>query len=235
LVEYRSADGRKAKLYGVRGSAPSFCAELMLRHKGIPYRRVNLIPGRHAKSLPAKGFPGSTVPALTLNGIRLQTNRAIARRLDELVPEPPLFPADPAARAEVEEAERFIDEVLQHATRRMVLWSLTLDPDSVRPHPANGRLPVPRNGWLRARLMPKTFAHYGITAEVVREDFAALDARLDRIDAYVAEGVLNAPQLTAADFEVAPLIAVLMGVHEVGAEVARRPAAALVSRVMPPR
>jgi glutathione S-transferase len=224
----------KAKLYGVRGSAPTFCTELMLRHKEIPYRRVNLIPGRHRRSLPAKGFPGRTVPALTLNGNRLQTNRAIARGLDQLIPDPPLFPADRVARAEVEQAERFIDEVLQQATRRMILWSLTQDPDSVKPHPANGRLLVPRNAWLRARLMPKAFDQYGITAEVVREDFAALDARLDRVDAYIAGGVLNGPRLTAADFEVAPLIAALMGLEGRGAEIARRPAAALARRVMPP-
>jgi glutathione S-transferase len=225
----------KAKLYGLRGSAPTFCAELMLRHKGISYRRANLIPGRHRKSLPAKGFPGGTVPALTLNGSHVQTNRAIARRLDELVPDPPLFPVDPAARAAVEEAERFIDEVLQQATRRMILWSLTVDPDSVKPHPANGRLLVPRNAWLRGRLMPRVFEQYGVTAEVVREDFAELSARLDRIDAYVAEGVLNGPQLTAADFEVAPLIAALMGLEDGGAKIARRPVAALVTRVMPGR
>ena len=232
-VAGRPASTLKAKLYGLRGSAPTFCAELMLRHKAIPYRRANLIPGRHRKSLPAKGFPGGTVPALTLNGSRVQTNRAIARSLDELVPDPPLFPADPAIRSEVEEAERFIDEILQHATRRMILWSLTQDPDSVKPHPANGRLLVPRNAWLRARLMPRAFEQYGITDEVVGKDFALLDARLDRVDAYAANGVLNGPQLSAADLEAAPLIAALMGIEAVGEKVARRPAAALVTRVMP--
>lgn len=231
----KPASTLKAKLYGLRGSAPTFCAELMLRHKGISYRRANLIPGRHRRSLPAKGFPGGTVPALTLNGSRVQTNRAIARTLDELVPDPPLFPADPAARTDVEEAERFIDEVLQQATRRMILWSLTLDPDSVKPHPANGRLLVPRNAWLRARLMPRAFEQYGVTAAVVGEDFAELNTRLDRIDAYVANGVLNGPQPTAADFEVAPLIAALMGFEDGGAKIAQRPVAALVTRVMPGR
>src|SRR5882724_7714161 len=130
-LETTAASAIDAKLYGVRGSAPSFSAELMLLHKGIQYRRVNLIPARHRKRLPAKGFPGGTVPALVLNGERVQTNRAIARALDELVPDPPLFPADPAIRADVEEAERFGDEVLQPAVRRMVLWSMTQDPDSV--------------------------------------------------------------------------------------------------------
>ncbi|CAN5450062.1 hypothetical protein BH20ACT17_BH20ACT17_03100 [soil metagenome] len=44
-------------------------------------------------------FAQRTVPALRLDGgEKVQGSRAILRRLDELVPEPPLLPADPAAR-----------------------------------------------------------------------------------------------------------------------------------------
>jgi glutathione S-transferase len=223
----------KAKLYGLRGSAPSFSPELMLRHKGIGYRRVNLMPGRHGKALLSKGFPGGTVPAIMLNGRRVQTNRAIARALDDLVPDPPLFPADPVARADVEAAERYGDEVLQPATRRMILWSMTRDPDSVTPHPANGRLPIPRNRWLRSWLMPRVFAQYGITDSVVREDFEALHVTLDKIDAYMADGVLDSAQLTAADFEIAPLIGALLGIESCRSEMTGRRVAALARRVLP--
>jgi glutathione S-transferase len=227
------ASAVKAKLYGLRGAPPSFSAELMLRHKEIDYRRANLMPGRHGKSLAAKGFSGGTAPALLLNGRHVQTNRAIARALDELVPEPPLFPADPQARAEVEEAERFGDEILQHATRRMTLWSLTRDPNSVIPHPALGPLPVPRNALLKRLFMPRTFAHYGITDTVVRADFEALPGMLDKLDRYVTNGILNGPQLTAADFEIGPLIAALLGHKSRREEIERRPVAALAGRVMP--
>jgi glutathione S-transferase len=223
----------EADLYGVRGSAPSFCAELMLRHKGIPYRRVDLAGGGHRRTLPAKGFPGGTVPALVLDGRLVQTNPAIARALDELVPDPPLFPADPALRARVEEAERFIDEVLQDAVRRMIIWTTFHDPDSVRPHPAIGRVPVPRSSWRRALVRPLAFRLYGITPAVIQDDVATRPAMLDRIDGYVADGVLDGPELTAADFELAPVIAVLMGIADNGPKIARRPVAALVSRVMP--
>ena len=222
-----------AKLYGVPGSAPSTAAELMLQHKRIQCRRVNLIAMLHRRRLRAKGFTGVTVPALVLSGQRVQTNRAIARALDELVPEPPLFPADPLRRAEVEDAERFGDEVLQHATRRIIIWCTTRDPDSVQPHPANGRIAVPRNAWLRARIMPRVFEVYGISEEVIRRDFETLPSMLDRMDAYVAGGVLNAPQLTAADFQIAPLIGALMGVCDIAADVAPRPIAALAARVLP--
>lgn len=223
----------EAVLYGLQGSAPSFCGELMLRHKKIRYRRVDLTGGRHRWTLRAKGFPGGTVPALVLNDRLVQTNRAIARALDELVPNPPLFPADPALRARVEEAERFIDEVLQDAVRRTMIWSMFRDPDSVRAQPANGRVPVPRSSWRRGWVRPLAFGLYGITAAVHREDVETLPAMLDRIDRYVADGVLNGPELTAADLELAPVIAALMGIADNGPEIARRPVAALVNRVMP--
>jgi glutathione S-transferase len=223
----------KAKLYGIRGSAPSFSPELMLRHKGIPYRRVNLIPDRHRKKLPAKGFPGSTVPALLVNGRRVQTNRAIARALDEIVPEPRLFPADRTVRADVEAAELFGDEVFQQAVRRIVLWSLVNDPDSVTPDPAIGALPIPRNAWLRRRLTRRSFEAFGITDAVVRKDFKALPEMLDRLEGYIAEGALNGPDLNAADFEIAPLIAALLGASYVATDIVERPVALLASRVMP--
>lgn len=223
----------RATLYGFQGAPPSFAAELMLRHKGIRYRRVNVIWFRAGRSLPAKGFPGRTAPALLLNGQPVQTNRAIARALDEVVPDPPLFPADPVERWHVEAAESFGDEVLQHATRRMFLWSSMRDPSCVTPHPAIGRMPFPRNRWLRERLMRRPLAHYGITEAVVGRDFEALPGMLNLLDAFMADGVLGAPRLTAADLQIAPLIAALSGISALRAEVEPRPVATLIDRVLP--
>ena len=222
----------EGKLYGLRGAPPSYAAELMLRHKGVRYRRVNLLPGRHRRTLPAKGFPGGTAPALELDGLRVQTNRAIARLLDERVPAPSLFPADPIARANVEEAECFGDEVLQPRVRRLTLWSLCRDYDSVVPHPAIGRLLVPRQRWLQQLLMPRVFAYYGITEAVDREDRAQLPRMLDRLDGFVAAGVLDGPEPTAADFQIAPLIAMLLGHVELRPEIERRPVASLAGRLV---
>ena len=53
------------------------------------------------------------MPALAADGERISTNHGIARFLDERHPEPPLFPADPAQRGAVEEAERWANETLQ--------------------------------------------------------------------------------------------------------------------------
>src|SRR5919197_6664969 len=99
--------GQEAKLYVIPGSHPCRAGMLMLEHKGIPYRPVKLGVARHGLTLRARGYPGRTVPALRIDGRRVQTNREIARCLDELRPEPPLFPADPEARSEVEAAEQW--------------------------------------------------------------------------------------------------------------------------------
>jgi glutathione S-transferase len=227
------AKGMQGLLFGVRGSAPTYATELMLRHKGVPYRRVDLLAGRHAKTLRRKGFRGVTVPAVRLGGQILQTNRAIARALDELIPDPTLFPSDPTERAEVEAAERLGDEQLQPATRRMLIWSINRDPSSVRAHPEIGRIPLPRNRVLRAPLARFANRYYRITDEVVREDFEALPGTLDTIDGYIGAGVLNSRELNAADFQIAPLIAALLGLSGLGAEFGKRPTAALVDRVLP--
>src|SRR4051812_22363182 len=96
-----------AKLYVIPGSHPSLTARLMLEAKGIDYRRVDLMPVISRGALRALRFPGTTVPALRLDGRRIQGSREIAQALDELEPEPPLYPADPAERAAVEQAERW--------------------------------------------------------------------------------------------------------------------------------
>ena len=85
----------------------------MLDRKGIPFKRVDLMPVISKGVLKALRFDGITVPALKIDGKRIQGSREIARELDRVRPEPPLFPSDPDARAKVEEAERWGDEVFQ--------------------------------------------------------------------------------------------------------------------------
>jgi glutathione S-transferase len=79
----------RAKLYVILGSHACKTAMLMLEHKGIPYRTITLPTGAQRMMRLAR-FPRSTVPAVVIDGERLQTNPAIARRLDDLEPDPPL-------------------------------------------------------------------------------------------------------------------------------------------------
>ena len=92
-------------------------AELMLRQKGVDYRRVDLVAVLHRGVLRVLGFPGITVPALRIDGRRVQGTRAIAEALDELRPGAPLVP-DPA----VVEAEAWADD---DTSRSPAGWSGT--------------------------------------------------------------------------------------------------------------
>ena len=78
-------------------------SELMLQQKGIPYKRTDLLPVISKGALRVVGFSGVTVPALKIDGHKVQGSRQIARELERLRPEPALFPADPEQRATVED------------------------------------------------------------------------------------------------------------------------------------
>src|SRR4051812_6394875 len=110
------------KLYGTKPSPPVHSVRLMLEAKGLDYKAIWLLPGLHPVLLRTRGFRGGTVPALKIDGRKLQHSRAIARAIEEVRPEPPLFPAEPERRLEVEEAERWAEETLQDVPRRIVRW-----------------------------------------------------------------------------------------------------------------
>ena len=85
-----------ARLYVFPGSHPAMIGRLMLEHKGIAYKRTDLLPVISKVVVRALGFPGATVPALKIDGRRVQGSRAISRELDRIQPDPPLFPSDPS-------------------------------------------------------------------------------------------------------------------------------------------
>src|SRR5436305_5222855 len=109
-------------LYGTPPSPPSHSARLMLERKGIDHKVVWLLPGLWPALLRTRGFRGGTVPAMKIDGRRLQSSREISRALEEAKSDPPLFPSDPKERLAVEEAERWGDETLQDVQRRIVRW-----------------------------------------------------------------------------------------------------------------
>ena len=224
-----------AKLYVIPGSHPSMTARLMLDHKGLDYRRVDLISALHKPVLRALRFPHATVPALRLDGRRVQGTRDISRALDELHPAPPLFPADAGGRAEVEDAERWGDEVLQPAARRLSWWALKRDRSGVRSFLEGARLGLPvglaaRTAlpliWISARLNRAD-------DEAALGDLRALNGMLDRVDELVAAGVLGGDQPNAADFQIATSVRLLMCFEELRPSIERRPAGAFALRVCP--
>jgi glutathione S-transferase len=224
----------RAKLYVIPGSSPSRSAMLMLERKGIPYKRIDLIPVISKGILRAQRFPGVTVPALKLNGSRVQGSMEIARELDRIQAEPPLFPADREMRAKVEEAETWGDG-FQQKPRRLIWWALKRDRAPMASYSEGARLGVPvglavKTGGpivaLSARFNDSTDAN-------VSADLASLRADLDRIDGWIADGVIGGPQPNAADFQLAPSLRLLMSFDDLRPFVESRPCGELAKRVVP--
>jgi glutathione S-transferase len=221
------ADG--VLLYTIPGSHACRSAMLMLEHKGIPWRVREMPPGIQTTTMRARGFPGRTVPAIKVNGTRVQTNRKIARFLDELEPEPLLIPADRAA--EIEPAERFNDAILQTITRRLLLAAGRRDPSCAD----EGRLGplLAYSRWRRRVAAIMGSRYFGVTDETERLDLAALPGVLAHVDALVEAGILNGPDLNAADFEIAPSLALGSYRPDIREQFTARPSWALVERVLP--
>ncbi len=224
-----------ATLYVIPGSHPSMAVRLMLQHKGVEYRRVDLMPVISKAVLKALRFPGVTVPALKLDDRRIQGSLRIARELDRLRPEPPLFPGDPERRTAVEEAERWGDEALQGSIRRILWNAIKRDRSSIGTYAEGSRLGIPTGVAVRtaAPIIAASVRFNRASDENVRADLAALPGALDRIDDWIAEGVLGGESRNAADFQIATSVRLLMTLDDIRPAIESRPAGDLAMRVVP--
>jgi glutathione S-transferase len=247
----------QATLYVFPGSHACRTAMLTLEHKGIPYRRVDLLPGLHPLSVRLRGFPGSsspfrevdggthrqlaamdrvgTVPALRFGESKVQTNRKISRFLERVHPDAPLFPADPERRRAVEEAELWGDEVLQMAARRIALAGALHGLDAFEARGGHGRLGplMSKNERLRALVSRRAARLFRVTPQTELDLRAQLPGLLDQVDGWIGAGVLDGEELNAADLMIAPSLALLAYRRELRPEVEARPAGALLQRVLP--
>jgi glutathione S-transferase len=206
----------------------------MLRHKGIEAKVVEIPPGTQQLAMRALGFRGGTVPALKIDGRRVQGTTQISRALDDAFPEPPLFPADPERRAAVEEAERWGDVVYQPVPRRIFRWSVATNGAIRQRFVTAAGLPVPA---VTSRLMFPAAQFYmrleGGGEAAARSDAASLPRHLDHVDELIAEGVIDGEALNAADFQIAVTTRLLLNFPQLRFLVEDRPAAAHAMRVIP--
>jgi glutathione S-transferase len=211
----------KARLVGVPGSHPCVSVELMLRYKGVEYTRLNLPNMTHRAIIPFLRYRATTVPVLTLEGKRITTTMRIARALEALRPQPPLFGED-----SIESAEAWADAVLQDGVRQLARYAVGQDPEAmatfvhapllgIPPHLVKKAVPVLRPVVSR-QMRPKAG-----TAEAC---LAALPAQLDRVDALLAEGVIGGARPNAADFQVAPSVRLMLNFDQLREHIEPRPA-----------
>lgn len=209
--------------------------------------------------LRALRFPSNTVPSLAIAGRKLTGSREIARELDALRPDPPLYPSEPERRVATEDAERWGEEVLQPAGRRILWNALKRNRAPLVSYAQGARLGVPIG------LAVKTAAPIVAAAnrmnraddEAVRHDLASLPGWLKRIDDWITEGVLgsqragdgdrlrNQPQRqsgtgaagfeapSAADPQIGASLRLAMTLDDLRPVIAERPAGELAVRAIP--
>jgi glutathione S-transferase len=227
-----------ARLFEIHGSHPCMTVRAALDLKGVDYDVVELIPPLH---VPVQRllFGARTVPAIRLDGgERVSGSRPILRRLDELVPEPALLPADPAARAEVLRAEEWGDEVYQPIGRRLLWMALAACPEAMPSFQRGSRLPSLPPAVLRVLGPAVALAErrlHGADAGTARADLRALPRHLDRIDGWIAEGILHGAVLNAADLQIAATSRLLLTIADLRPSFHGRPAREHAMRVFPER
>jgi glutathione S-transferase len=184
-----------------------------LELKGLDYERVDLTPGsQHNEEMERiYGAGNRTVPGLTIDGRPVHGSRPILAELEQLAPEPSLFP-EPIADA-VREAERWGDSELQDLGRRLPWGALYFRPEAMGTYVGGAPLDPAGTGYVISTL-PTWWKYHRITAEVLADDLAGLPAKLGHVDALAADGVVGGARPTAADLQIGATLRVLLTVGD---------------------
>jgi glutathione S-transferase len=223
-----------AKLYWFAASHPAMAARKMLELKGVDFETVEVMPGTQRVHLRLARFRGGTVPALKLDGHRVQGSRRIARALDQLRPEPPLFPLEPELRAPVEAAERWGEEVLQSVPRVLLRSGLVRHAFLRRWLAEDSHLPAPALVAWASAPTARYYAHaIGADDQAARRALQILGGQLDHVDALLADGTLATDVPNAATLQILASVRALDAFKDLHAHLGIRPATSAAQRLFP--
>jgi glutathione S-transferase len=205
--------------------------EAALKRKGLEYEKVALqMP--HTEEMERIYGPGnSTVPGMLVDGEPVHHSVAILERLEQIEPDPPLYP-EPIADA-VHEAERWGDTELQDLGRRLPWGALHFRPEVMGTFAGGGGVLDPAGTDFAIRLLRGMWKYHSITAERLADDLAGFPAKLDHIDALAADGVVGGDEPNAADFQIAATLRVLLTVGDLRPLMEGRAAEQLARRWFP--
>lgn len=180
-----------------------------LDYKRIDHVRRSPLPGTHipiALFLTRGAHP--TVPIVTIDGRTIADSTEIIAALEELYPEPPLYPADAEERVRALALEDYFDENLGPHARLLPFYELIQEPDlfaevaaAAVPGPLGKVKPVV-GAYARAYTSVRWGANSDADAELAREGIVAA---MDRLDAELAQ--TDGEFLVGDAFSVADLTA----------------------------
>jgi glutathione S-transferase len=204
--------------------------EAALRRKGLEYELVSVgMPhGEQMESLYGAG--NATVPGLTIDDEPVHGSIPILERLEQMVPDPPLYPESIAGA--VREAERWGDAELQDLGRRLPWGALHFRPDAMGSFGGAGPLD-PAGTDYAIRVLRAMWKYHRISAVRLAEDLAGLPAKLDHVDALAADGIVLGEAPTAADLQIGATLRVLLTVGDLRPLLEGRPAEELARRWFP--
>lgn len=199
-------------LHGLPPSHPTRAAEVALGVKGLEFERVEMDMGGHNEQMEAiYGEGNGTVPGMLVGEEAVHGSRAIFARLEEIAPEPPLFPK-PIADA-VREADRWGDEELQDLGRSLPWGALHFRPEALGTF-GGGETLDPAGTDFAIRFVRATWKYHGISAELLAEHLAGLPAKLDHVAELAAEGIIGGEEPNAADLQIGSTIRVLLTIGD---------------------
>ncbi|HYP55104.1 MAG TPA: glutathione S-transferase family protein [Solirubrobacterales bacterium] len=238
MAESRDSNHEPPVLWHIAVSHYNEKARWALAWKGVEHRRRAPVPGAHmAIAAWLTGGKQVTFPVLEIDGRRIGDSTAIIAALEELWPDPPLYPADPELRRRALELEDFFDEELGSHIRQLAWFELGRDRDRFAalmeeafPAPL-ARRPGAAAAVARLYTALRFRADDAERAEIGR---AKVLAALDRLEAELGDGeYLVGDGFTVADLTAASLFYPLV-LPEEGPLPADQPAAAGFERFRAP-
>ena len=180
--------------------------------KGMRYRVITLLPGAHLWTM--RRLATDTHVPLLVHGRRvIQESSGIIDYLDEVYPDSPLTPGDPALAAQAREWEALLDRELGQTLRRVFYHHALQDPRFLAAEYNRGG---PFWGaWFYALALPairRAVARmYAVNAENVERDLEQLRALIERLDRhFAAHRYLVGERFSRADLSLAALAASLV-------------------------
>ena len=156
------------KIYGTTLSNYYSTAKAALVEKGLEFEEVSIMPSQDPEVL-AKS-PMGKVPYIEIDGTTLTETNVIFDYLEDIQPQPALYPSDPWAKAKAKEIIRFVELYLDAPARRhlpTVYFGAPVNQaeyDAVRPLLENGLRALKQLARFEPYIAGDTFTFADLTA-----------------------------------------------------------------------
>ncbi len=202
----------KITLHALPPSHPCVTVSAALKYKGLEFERINLDYHDFGDRMEEiYGKENRTVPGLTIGDETIHGSAAILERLDQLFPEPTLYP-EPIADA-VREAETWGEGDFQDFGRRLAWGVLRFRPEFLGVLSGGGQLD-PAGTDFAMKFVEATWKYHGITCARIAEDLEQLPGAVEQIETFASEGLIDGETPTAADFQIGATARVLLAIGD---------------------